>query len=158
MMVLERDGSKCACCGKTAADQVIINVDHIKPRRFHPELALTLSNLQVLCEPCNHGKGNKYETKWRRETLSLPIPASDPRRLTLRALLLTPTRINASYLVDPSGSTPIEAATRAVVAFVGSDGDATTTSVLEHFSGTEFEAVLLREAEALFDESDQRRA
>lgn len=65
MRVLERDGAKCACCGVTAREGARMNVDHIKPRRHYPELALTLSNLQVLCEECNHGKGNRYETDWR---------------------------------------------------------------------------------------------
>ena len=68
MRALERGGAKCACCGRSAADGARMNVDHIKPRRFYPELALTLDNLQVLCSDCNHGKGNKYETDWRRES------------------------------------------------------------------------------------------
>ena len=44
-----------------------MNVDHIKPRKKYPELALDKSNLQVLCEECNHGKGNWDETDWRPE-------------------------------------------------------------------------------------------
>lgn len=76
MRVLERDGAKCACCGRTAAHGVVMNVDHIKPRIRHPELALSESNLQVLCNECNHGKGNKFETDWRRQppTVALPDP------------------------------------------------------------------------------------
>jgi hypothetical protein len=66
MRVLERDRAKCACCGKTAADGVVMNVDHIKPRKRAPELALTESNLQVLCNECNHGKGNQFDTDWRK--------------------------------------------------------------------------------------------
>lgn len=65
MAVLERDKAKCSCCGRTSADGIKINVDHIKNRHKHPELALTLSNLQVLCNECNHGKGNRYDTNWR---------------------------------------------------------------------------------------------
>jgi 5-methylcytosine-specific restriction endonuclease McrA len=65
MRALERDGARCACCGRTPADGVRINVDHIKPRHRYPELALTLENLQVLCHECNHGKGNLFETNWR---------------------------------------------------------------------------------------------
>jgi 5-methylcytosine-specific restriction endonuclease McrA len=65
MMVLERDGAKCACCGATAKAGAVLNVDHVKPRRYHPELALTLANLQVLCSVCNHGKGNQFDTDWR---------------------------------------------------------------------------------------------
>jgi len=43
-----------------------LNVDHIRPRRYYPELALELGNLQVLCAACNQGKGNKDATDWRR--------------------------------------------------------------------------------------------
>lgn len=65
MRALERDGGRCCACGRTARDGVQINVDHIKPRIRFPELALTLDNLQVLCAPCNQGKGNRFETNWR---------------------------------------------------------------------------------------------
>ena len=65
MKVLKRDGAKCACCGATPASGSVMNVDHIKPRRKYPELALDESNLQVLCHDCNHGKGNWDETDWR---------------------------------------------------------------------------------------------
>lgn len=66
MRALERDGGRCAVDGRTAKDGYVMNVDHIKPRKYYPELALTLSNLQVLCSECNHGKGNKFETDWRK--------------------------------------------------------------------------------------------
>ncbi len=65
MRVLVRLGARCQCCGHTAKDGVKLHIDHIKPRRTHPELALDESNLQVLCEVCNHGKGNWDETDWR---------------------------------------------------------------------------------------------
>lgn len=65
MLVLKRDSAKCACCGATPADGVRMNVDHIKPRKLFPQLALDPSNLQVLCEICNHGKGNWDCTDWR---------------------------------------------------------------------------------------------
>lgn len=44
---------------------MLLNVDHVKPRKFYPELALDLDNLQVLCALCNHGKGNSDATDWR---------------------------------------------------------------------------------------------
>lgn len=69
MQVLERDGARCSCCGRTAADGVAIHVDHIKNRKSHPHLALDPANLQVLCGDCNHGKGNKFSTDWRRASL-----------------------------------------------------------------------------------------
>ena len=65
MVVLKRDGARCACCGATPADGLRMHVDHIKPRRKFPELALDPRNLQVLCEVCNHGKGNWDQTDWR---------------------------------------------------------------------------------------------
>ena len=67
MKALKRDGARCACCGSTPSDGVKMHVDHIKPRKTHPELALDLANLQVLCEVCNHGKGNWDSTDWRRK-------------------------------------------------------------------------------------------
>lgn len=73
MRVLAKHGAKCQCCGKTAIDGVVINVDHIKPRRQYPELALDESNLQVLCDGCNQGKGNWDKTDWRPEGQCQPV-------------------------------------------------------------------------------------
>jgi len=68
MRVLKARGARCECCGATPADGVtVINVDHIKPRRDYPGLALNESNLQVLCHVCNHGKGNWDQTDWRQD-------------------------------------------------------------------------------------------
>lgn len=64
MEVLVERGNQCECCGARPPD-VRINVDHIKSRKFFPELALEINNLQVLCEECNHGKGNWDSTDWR---------------------------------------------------------------------------------------------
>ena len=55
---------KCMCCGRTPPE-VQLHVDHIKPRKFYPNLALEITNLQILCHECNHGKGNWDETDWR---------------------------------------------------------------------------------------------
>ncbi len=63
--VLNHYGPRCMCCGATPEHGVKMHVDHIKPRRKYPELALSFDNLQVLCEECNHGKGNWNETDWR---------------------------------------------------------------------------------------------
>lgn len=65
MVALKRDGARCACCGATPATGAVMNVDHIKPRKTHPHLALDVNNLQVLCHECNHGKGNWDSTDWR---------------------------------------------------------------------------------------------
>lgn len=65
MLALKKYGPRCQCCGATPADGIVINVDHIKPRRFYPHLALDVDNLQILCNPCNHGKGSWDMTDWR---------------------------------------------------------------------------------------------
>lgn len=64
-MAFKQYGKHCMCCGATAQSGVVMHVDHIKPRSKFPELALTLSNLQILCEDCNIGKGAWDSTDWR---------------------------------------------------------------------------------------------
>lgn len=66
---LKRSNGCCECCGAKPEDGVRLNVDHIKPRKKYPELALVLINLQVLCGSCNQGKGNWDETDWREPSL-----------------------------------------------------------------------------------------
>lgn len=73
-------GAKCMCCGATRESGAVIHVDHIKPRRTHPELALKLDNLQILCGDCNAGKGNWDETDWR------PVEKTDDEILDMEAL------------------------------------------------------------------------
>ena len=58
---LKLNGNKCQSCGTDSN----LNVDHIKPRRLHPELALHITNLQVLCAECNEGKSNWDMTDFR---------------------------------------------------------------------------------------------
>lgn len=65
MEALKKYGPKCMCCGATPATGAVMNVDHIKPRKLFPEMALELSNLQILCHECNHGKGNWDQSDWR---------------------------------------------------------------------------------------------
>jgi 5-methylcytosine-specific restriction endonuclease McrA len=67
MQALKKYGAKCMCCGATPQSGAIMNVDHIKPRKIFPELALDIDNLQVLCGECNHGKGNWDMTDWRQK-------------------------------------------------------------------------------------------
>ncbi len=69
MQALKKHGAKCQCCGASPATGAVMNVDHIKPRKTHPELALDINNLQVLCHECNHGKGNWDMTDWRATTV-----------------------------------------------------------------------------------------
>lgn len=58
-------GRKCLCCGATPETGAVLHVDHIKPRSTHPELAMDLGNLQVLCADCNLGKSNVDDTDFR---------------------------------------------------------------------------------------------
>lgn len=55
----------CACCAASAATGVRIVVDHIKPIRRFWRLRLDPSNLQILCDDCNKGKGSRDYTDWR---------------------------------------------------------------------------------------------
>ena len=61
-------GLRCECC--LAGTTGRWHVDHIHPRSSHPELALEPANLQVLCEDCNLGKGDRYTTDWRCDELT----------------------------------------------------------------------------------------
>jgi hypothetical protein len=65
MEAIKKYGPVCMCCGATKDTGAVINVDHIKPRKLFPGLALSLDNLQILCHECNHGKGNWDMTDWR---------------------------------------------------------------------------------------------
>lgn len=63
--VLKKYGAACMCCGNSPATGGVVNVDHIKPRRYFPELALEFDNCQILCSVCNSGKLNWDQTDWR---------------------------------------------------------------------------------------------
>lgn len=65
MEALKKYSPRCMCCGATPKDGAVMNVDHIKPRKLFPNLALDINNLQILCHECNHGKGNWDQTDWR---------------------------------------------------------------------------------------------
>jgi 5-methylcytosine-specific restriction endonuclease McrA len=71
MEVLKERGARCECCGSTpehtdmSGNPVKICVDHIKPLAKNWHLRLDKSNLQILCDECNQGKGAWDETDWR---------------------------------------------------------------------------------------------
>src|SRR5262249_38242321 len=44
--VLKKHDGLCEVCGRGRPHGQVLNVDHIKPRRKHPELALEIKNLQ----------------------------------------------------------------------------------------------------------------
>lgn len=56
--VLNQEKPCCAVCGRGRQHEVVLHVDHIKPRSKYPELALDITNLQILCEDCNSAKGS----------------------------------------------------------------------------------------------------
>ncbi len=66
LQALLKYGRRCMCCGATPEAGAVMNVDHIKPRKLWPSLALDINNLQVLCADCNHGKGNWSQRDFRR--------------------------------------------------------------------------------------------
>jgi len=63
--VVHHYGRKCMKCGSTPKNPKHTQVDHVKPRKTHPELAMCFDNLQVLCCRCNKHKGNKHSTDYR---------------------------------------------------------------------------------------------
>jgi hypothetical protein len=54
--VLMRDEAKCRLCGTTPSNGAKLQVDHVIPWSKGGETMLT--NLQILCEQCNIGKGD----------------------------------------------------------------------------------------------------
>jgi 5-methylcytosine-specific restriction endonuclease McrA len=58
-------GRKCMCCGGTPETGAVINTDHIKPLRKNWHLRLDKTNMQILCNDCNMGKGSRDETDFR---------------------------------------------------------------------------------------------
>jgi 5-methylcytosine-specific restriction endonuclease McrA len=85
MEAIQAHGRACQCCGAAPGQKdasgapVRICVDHIKPISKHWNLRLDLSNLQILCDECNMGKGNWSETDFRPvATVDDPFEGLDP--------------------------------------------------------------------------------
>lgn len=84
---LKKYNGTCLCCGRSPAIHgVVLHVDHILPKSIRPDLALTLSNLQVLCEDCNLGKSNHDSVAWEQTEEETPGNISH-RIKTLKAAL-----------------------------------------------------------------------
>lgn len=66
LVALDRYGTDCAKCSRPDSLKFPVNVDHIKPRKYFPHLALDIENLQPLCHPCNKEKGNKDAIDYRK--------------------------------------------------------------------------------------------
>ncbi len=79
---------RCECCGATPEDGIRIVVDHIKPIRYHWHLRLEPTNFQMLCDPCNMGKGSRDETDWRTENVvEFPAPETARRMAAIKRQL-----------------------------------------------------------------------
>ena len=77
VQVLEAYKAQCAICNRTPQQHgVVVHVDHIIPKSHKPNLALCFSNLQVLCEDCNMGKSNNFNTDWR-PTVTNRVPVHE---------------------------------------------------------------------------------
>lgn len=75
MQALDRDGWQCVQCGERRR----LECDHVHPVKTHPELAYTLSNLQILCGPCHS----------RKTRIEVGHKALSPKRQAWRDLLKT---------------------------------------------------------------------
>lgn len=68
--VLREYGRSCMLCHKASGP---MHVDHIKPKRLYPHLALEFSNMQVLCPDCNKGKGNTtFDVRPGKDNVTIP--------------------------------------------------------------------------------------
>lgn len=77
-LVLERDNYECVWCKEeaklTTIHDAVLEVDHIKELKDHPELALELSNCRTLCKNCHNKRHKRFnfrkskkEKKWDDE-------------------------------------------------------------------------------------------
>ncbi len=82
--ILKKYGFKCMACNRSGNDRAVIQVDHIKPISIYPELALTESNLQVLCRECNMGKSNVYSDDLRPKSASAAAAHMSPSEMLIR--------------------------------------------------------------------------
>lgn len=85
--ILKERGRRCECCGATPDNGAVIVVDHIQPVRKHWNLRLEKSNLQILCNDCNMGKGWHDTTRWADQNVgseSLARLEEIRRQLTIK--------------------------------------------------------------------------
>ena len=67
--ILKRDGNKCVLCGKTPADGIRLEVDHII--EFEDGGETTYANGQTVCAECNKGKSLLKNISDKDELISL---------------------------------------------------------------------------------------
>lgn len=73
-------GPICMRCRDGTFGPGAICVDHIRPRSEVPELALDMSNLQILCKRCNKEKGNSEIADYRPKNWKHLIGKHQPFR------------------------------------------------------------------------------
>lgn len=54
-LIIKESGGRCALCGRSIEDGISLHVDHILPIAKGGKTVV--SNLRVLCDDCNIGKG-----------------------------------------------------------------------------------------------------
>lgn len=67
---MQKLGFTCMCCRASRMSGEPLVVDHIKPVRWFWDLRLEPTNLQVLCESCNMGKGSRDQSDFRPEPVA----------------------------------------------------------------------------------------
>lgn len=67
--ILDRDGHKCVLCGKTPADGIRLEVDHIK--EFEDGGETVYENGQTVCSECNKGKSAAKKLSKADEYISI---------------------------------------------------------------------------------------
>ncbi len=76
--VLQRFSATCQLCSASSkhldmcGEPVRIVVDHIYPLHTHWDMRLAASNLQVLCDECNQGKGAWNTADFRSSNAEIP--------------------------------------------------------------------------------------
>lgn len=78
-------GHRCAACGRQFAKRrrkPLLHVDHIRPRKLYPHLLYVVSNLQVLCRPCNSHKSAYDGDDWKDIVAARRRVTNQKRRAT----------------------------------------------------------------------------
>ena len=64
--LLKESNRTCCVCGRSREfHSIVLHLDHIVPKSVDWSKRFDEDNLQVLCEDCNMGKGNKDSIDWR---------------------------------------------------------------------------------------------
>jgi 5-methylcytosine-specific restriction endonuclease McrA len=89
--VLKTYGRQCMACGTTKG---AMQIDHIKPKSVYKSLWYEITNMQVLCRPCNFKKGRR-EIDYRRDWIIKNPTNPVAKRLMKKFLASLPDDIRA---------------------------------------------------------------